>query len=51
MWFKVNFGYGYGLEGMFWNYFQQRPENIGNFIEIRVPPRQNVSFLDLKSQK
>ena len=25
--------------------------NIGNFIGIRVPPRQNVSFLDLKSQK
>ena len=28
--------------GMVWNYFQQQPENIGNLIEIRVPPRQNV---------
>ena len=50
MCFKVIFGYGYALEGLFRNYFQQQPENIGNFIEIRVPPRQNVSLIDLKSQ-
>ena len=51
--FKVIFGYGYAYEELFWNYFQQQlqPENICNFIEIRVPPRQNVSFIDLKSQK
>ena len=51
MCFKVVFGYGYAQEELFWTYFQQLPESVGNFIEIMVPQGQNMSFLDLKSQK